>query len=156
MYTAGTNFPPHLYDGHLFGKESFYEELAKVQKTEMDKREKVADCIKFCLRCLFSGPWSEEEVGGKCQKSEFSAKEKQMGHPRGKQPSPPPKSNYLHIFRCRVLAVGRAPRELWYQLLEVWTRRSSQTTHLDSKSEPCDNKIAVSKKNKQCRTKQDR
>ena len=47
MYTAGTNFPPHLYDGHLFGKESFYEELAKVQKTEMDKREKVADCIKF-------------------------------------------------------------------------------------------------------------
>ena len=56
MYAAGTNFPPHLYDGHLFGKESFYEELAKVQKTEMDKREKVADCIKFCLRCLFSGP----------------------------------------------------------------------------------------------------
>ena len=93
MYTAGTNFPPHLYDGHLFGKESFYEELAKVQKTEMDKREKVADCIKFCIRRFVSGPWSEEEVGGKCQKSEFSAKKKQMGHPRGKQPTPSP--NYL-------------------------------------------------------------
>ena len=37
----GTNFPPHLYDGHLFGKESYYEELGKVQKTEMDKRERV-------------------------------------------------------------------------------------------------------------------
>ena len=79
-----------------------------------------------------------------------------MGHPRGKQPYPPPKSNYLHIFRCRVLAVGRAPLELWYQLLEVWTRRSSQTTHLDSKSEPCDNKIAVSKKNSVERSKIDK
>ena len=37
----GTNFPPALYDGHLFGKESYYEELAKVQKAEMDRREKV-------------------------------------------------------------------------------------------------------------------
>ena len=78
-----------------------------------------------------------------------------MGHPRGK-PSLLPKSNYLHILRCRVLAVGRAPRELWYQLLEVWTRRSSQTTHLDSKSEPCDNKIAVSKKNSVERSKIDK
>jgi len=42
----GTNFPPHLYDGHLFGKESFYEELAKVQKTEMDKREKALEAKK--------------------------------------------------------------------------------------------------------------
>ena len=39
----GTNFPPHLSDGHLFGKESYYEELDKVQKTEMDKREKALD-----------------------------------------------------------------------------------------------------------------
>ena len=37
----GTNFPPELYDGHLFGKESYYEELSKVQKEEMDRREKV-------------------------------------------------------------------------------------------------------------------
>jgi len=36
----GTNFPPELYDGHLFGKESYYEELQKQQKIEMDKREK--------------------------------------------------------------------------------------------------------------------
>jgi len=39
----GTNFPPELYDGHLFGKESYYEELAKLQKQDMDKREKAAE-----------------------------------------------------------------------------------------------------------------
>jgi len=39
----GTNFPPELYDGHLFGKESYYDELGKQQKIEMDKREKAAE-----------------------------------------------------------------------------------------------------------------
>lgn len=39
----GTNFPPELYDGHLFGKDSYYDELGKQQKTEMDKREKAAE-----------------------------------------------------------------------------------------------------------------
>ena len=38
----GTNFPKDLYDGHLFGKESYYDELAKVQKADMERREKVA------------------------------------------------------------------------------------------------------------------
>jgi len=42
----GTNFPPELYDGHLFGKESYYEELAKVQKVEMDRREKALEAKK--------------------------------------------------------------------------------------------------------------
>merc|ERR1712037_266822 len=42
----GTNFPPNLYDGHLFGKESFYEELGKAQKSEMDKREKALEAKK--------------------------------------------------------------------------------------------------------------
>ena len=28
----GTNLPPELYDGHLFGKESYYEELAKYEE----------------------------------------------------------------------------------------------------------------------------
>jgi len=42
----GTNFPPELYDGHLFGKESYYEELSKVQKTEMDRREKALEAKK--------------------------------------------------------------------------------------------------------------
>lgn len=42
----GTNFPPELYDGHLFGKESYYEELGKVQKVEMDKREKALEAKK--------------------------------------------------------------------------------------------------------------
>jgi len=39
----GTNFPKELYDAHLFGKESHYEELAKAQKIEMDKREKARE-----------------------------------------------------------------------------------------------------------------
>lgn len=39
----GTNFPPEMYDGHLFGKESYYDELNKQQKLDMDKREKAAE-----------------------------------------------------------------------------------------------------------------
>jgi len=42
----GTNFPPELYDGHLFGKESYYDELGKIQKAEMDKREKALEAKK--------------------------------------------------------------------------------------------------------------
>lgn len=38
----GTNFPKELYDGHLFGPESYYDELAKVQKVDMERREKAA------------------------------------------------------------------------------------------------------------------
>ena len=38
----GTNFPKDLYDGHLFGPESYYDELAKAQKIDMEKREKAA------------------------------------------------------------------------------------------------------------------
>lgn len=36
----GTNYPPEIYDPSHFGKESHYEELARVQKLEMDKLEK--------------------------------------------------------------------------------------------------------------------
>ncbi|CAH1954723.1 unnamed protein product [Acanthoscelides obtectus] len=36
----GTNYPPSIYDPLKWDKESFYEELAKVQKHEMDRREK--------------------------------------------------------------------------------------------------------------------
>lgn len=35
-----TNYPPEIYDPLRWGKESYYEELAKSQKTEMDRREK--------------------------------------------------------------------------------------------------------------------
>lgn len=36
----GTNYPPEIYDPIRWGPESYYEELAKVQKTEMDRRDK--------------------------------------------------------------------------------------------------------------------
>lgn len=36
----GTNYPPAVYDSSKWGKESYYEELSKVQKSEMEKREK--------------------------------------------------------------------------------------------------------------------
>lgn len=36
----GTNYPPEIYDPLRWGPESYYEELAKVQKAEMDKRDK--------------------------------------------------------------------------------------------------------------------
>lgn len=37
----GTNFPPEIYDVSIYGPESFYEELTKAQKQEMDKLEKM-------------------------------------------------------------------------------------------------------------------
>ncbi|CAG9864087.1 unnamed protein product [Phyllotreta striolata] len=36
----GTNYPPAMYDPLKWSKESYYEELAKVQKAEMDRRDK--------------------------------------------------------------------------------------------------------------------
>jgi len=42
----GTNFPPELYDGHLFGKESYYDELRKQQQVEMDKFTKATEAKK--------------------------------------------------------------------------------------------------------------
>ncbi|XP_041366491.1 SAP30-binding protein-like isoform X2 [Gigantopelta aegis] len=36
----GTNFPPDIFDPHMWTKESFYDELDKAQKKEMEKREK--------------------------------------------------------------------------------------------------------------------
>lgn len=36
----GTNYPPEIYDPLQWGPESYYEELAKAQKVEMDRREK--------------------------------------------------------------------------------------------------------------------
>lgn len=36
----GTNFPADIYDVSYYGKDSYFEELARVQKVEMDKLEK--------------------------------------------------------------------------------------------------------------------
>lgn len=35
-----TNYPPEIYDPLKWGKESYYDELSKAQKVEMDRREK--------------------------------------------------------------------------------------------------------------------
>lgn len=35
-----TNYPPEIYDPLKWGKESYYDELSRVQRLEMDKREK--------------------------------------------------------------------------------------------------------------------
>ncbi|CAH2042759.1 unnamed protein product, partial [Iphiclides podalirius] len=35
-----TNYPPEIYDPLKWGKESYYDELARIQKVEMDRREK--------------------------------------------------------------------------------------------------------------------
>lgn len=35
-----TNYPPEIYDPLRWGKESYYDELSKAQKQEMDRREK--------------------------------------------------------------------------------------------------------------------
>ena len=35
----GTNYPPELFNPAIWGPESYYDELAKAQKVEMDKRE---------------------------------------------------------------------------------------------------------------------
>lgn len=60
----GTNYPAEIYDPLKWGKESYYDELAKVQKAEMEKREKerkektkvtyvVFLCYFFLLLSLF-------------------------------------------------------------------------------------------------------
>jgi len=36
----GTNYPPNLYDPLRWGKESYYEELGRLQKEDMEKRQK--------------------------------------------------------------------------------------------------------------------
>ena len=36
----GTNYPPDRFDPFKWGKDSYYEELAKIQKSEMEKLEK--------------------------------------------------------------------------------------------------------------------
>ncbi|XP_037073046.1 SAP30-binding protein-like [Pollicipes pollicipes] len=36
----GTNYPPELYDPSIWGKQSYYDDLARVQKEDMERREK--------------------------------------------------------------------------------------------------------------------
>ncbi|ODN02280.1 SAP30-binding protein [Orchesella cincta] len=36
----GTNYPKDIYDPHIWDESSYYDEIAKAQKTEMERREK--------------------------------------------------------------------------------------------------------------------
>ncbi|KAB7507324.1 SAP30-binding protein [Armadillidium nasatum] len=36
----GSNYPLEMFDPHCWGKESYYDEISRVQKEEMDRREK--------------------------------------------------------------------------------------------------------------------
>jgi len=43
----GTNYPPEIYDPHMWGPQSYYEELAKVQMAEINKRAKEKTKVEF-------------------------------------------------------------------------------------------------------------
>ncbi|XP_045460127.1 SAP30-binding protein [Harmonia axyridis] len=45
----GTNYPPAIFDPLKWSKESYYEELAKVQKAEIEKREKERKSKDFTI-----------------------------------------------------------------------------------------------------------
>ena len=36
----GSNYPLDKFDAHIWDKESYYDNLARVQKEEMDKKER--------------------------------------------------------------------------------------------------------------------
>jgi hypothetical protein len=43
----GTNYPPEIYDPHMWGPQSYYEELSKVQMAEINKRQKEKTKVEF-------------------------------------------------------------------------------------------------------------
>lgn len=59
---SGTNYPPNIYDPLKWSKESYYDELAKVQKAEMDKREKER---KSKVEAAMGGRKAEEDSKNK-------------------------------------------------------------------------------------------
>ncbi|CAF0990502.1 unnamed protein product [Adineta ricciae] len=75
----GTNFPQELYDPHLWGKESYYEELSKTQRLEMDRREKERrDRAKIGftpgvkkIDQLSIGSTNNSDLGGEKRRSRF-------------------------------------------------------------------------------------
>ncbi|XP_050719062.1 SAP30-binding protein-like isoform X3 [Eriocheir sinensis] len=67
----GSNYPLDMFDPHCWGKESYYDELARVQKEEMDKREKERkDKTKVDIISGTKKP-AEEESAAKKRKSRF-------------------------------------------------------------------------------------
>ncbi|XP_042871587.1 SAP30-binding protein-like [Penaeus japonicus] len=65
----GTNYPLDMFDPHCWGKESYYDEIARVQKEEMDRREKERkDKTKVDI---ISGTKKPQEEEAKKRKSRF-------------------------------------------------------------------------------------
>lgn len=76
----GTNFEKEFYDTSVYGPESFYEELAKAQKIEMDKQEKQKkENIKTEILEGVSkegkrkSKWDQQSIDGKLQSSSSSS-----------------------------------------------------------------------------------
>lgn len=84
----GTNFQKDFYDTSVYGPESFYEELAKAQKIEMDKQEKQKkENIKTEIlegvskESKRKSKWDQQSVDGKLVQSSSS------GSSQGKGPT---------------------------------------------------------------------
>ncbi|XP_044744994.1 SAP30-binding protein [Coccinella septempunctata] len=70
----GTNYPPSIYDPLKWSKESYYEELAKVQKAEIEKREKERKSKDF-------------SIGGLKKEDESRKRKSKWDQPGGNNPA---------------------------------------------------------------------
>jgi len=100
IYEFGTNYSPDVYDPQIWGPESNYEELAKSQKTEMDKREekRKAGDVRTSKVEFVSGTAKKNssasstnvaEGGGETKEKKRKSKWDQ-GSTDGSAPPPPP------------------------------------------------------------------
>lgn len=85
----GSNFPLDVYNPHMWGKESFYDELDKAQKKDMERREKdrkEKTKIEFISGTKKSA--SSDSAGGPDEKKRKSKWDAQPGSMQGGQPRP--------------------------------------------------------------------
>ncbi|CAH0401493.1 unnamed protein product [Chilo suppressalis] len=110
-----TNYPPEIYDPLKWGKESYYDELSRVQKLEMDRREKEKkeklSKIDF-LSGVAKKPESDEE---KKRKSKWDQAAPNVGaKPTIKQPGlvqQPLTSNVTGTKSTVISAFGSLPKK---------------------------------------------
>lgn len=119
-----TNYPPEIYDPLKWGKESYYDELARVQKIEMDRREKEKK-EKFAKIDFISGvvkkPESDDE---KKRKSKWDQAAPNVGtKPAIKQPGlvqQPLTSSATGTKGTVISAFGSLPRKPknWHKIFK--------------------------------------